>query len=191
MNQDELRAAEQDLGMEIYAHSAAHQGCFLSRRSIGILGDRKHWSHPALSGDSAHERTPVFPVGSAYAHDGFGFDWAGRALNLPADRAAFCLRDFSRSRDRLEQILGHACPYLCLPWGQYDDITLDAAARAGFDAVLSLEGGQSAPDGPIDRIGRLAVKDAKSLPWLRGKSLLLAHKFLTGLVHGEKPQETA
>lgn len=168
MNHDEVRAVVHDLGMEVYSHSAAHQACFTGRKPNGVLGDKKHWSHAGLCGQSALEDAPVYPVGSAYAHGGFGLDWKGMQLTLGSvqERVAYCLEDFSSSKRRLEAVLGAPCPFLCLPWGQYDEVTIEASAQAGFDGILTLVRTRTHEETHPLRIGRLAVKDNKTITWL-------------------------
>jgi peptidoglycan/xylan/chitin deacetylase (PgdA/CDA1 family) len=128
-------------------------------------------------------------VGSAYAHAGFGLDWSGRPLDLgtPAERLAFCLDDFSSSKARLETVLEQPCPFLCLPWGEYDDVTLEAARQAGYEGVLNLQAGRVGPGTDPMRIGRLAVKDRKSLARLGLKTALLALSPLAPLIRGVRP----
>ncbi|MHC1733529.1 MAG: polysaccharide deacetylase family protein [Bacteroidales bacterium] len=186
MNQSEVCAVVHDLGMEVYSHSSAHQACFTSSERIGFLGDNRHWSHAALCGPNSAAGTPVHPVGSAYAHAGFGLDWNGQPLTLQTqgERSAFCLEDFSSSRLRLESVLGQPCPFLCLPWGECDEVTLAAAKQAGFQGVLNLKAGHVGPGIDPMRIGRLAVKDRKTLAWLGFKTAILAHKALTPLARG-------
>jgi peptidoglycan/xylan/chitin deacetylase (PgdA/CDA1 family) len=178
MNEGEIRAMTHDLGMEVYPHSAAHQACFARAEQTGTLGENRHWSHAALCGQDARAAAAVHPVGSAYAHPGFGQDWNARPLALQTDqeRLAFCLKDFSAAKARMEDLLGQSCPFLCLPWGEYDDITLAAAKKAGYQGVLNLEAGYVGPGIDPMRIGRLAVKDRKTLSWLGLKTLLLAHR---------------
>jgi len=178
MNEAEIHAAVHDLGMEVYSHSAAHQACFTRAEQTGTLGENRHWSHDALCGQDARADAAVHPVGSSYAHAGFGLDWNRRPLALKTDqeRLAFCLKDFSAAKARMEDLLGQSCPFLCLPWGEYDDITLAAARKAGYQGVLNLEAGYVGPGVDPLRIGRLAVKDRKTPSWLGLKTLLLAHR---------------
>jgi len=178
MNEAEIRAVVHDLGMEVYSHSATHQACFTRAEQAGTLGENRHWSHAALCGKDANASTAVHPVGSSYAHAGFGLDWNGRPLALKTDqeRLAFCLQDFSTAKAQLENLLDRSCPFLCLPWGGYDNITLAAAKEADYQGVLNLEAGYVGPGADPMRIGRLAVKDRKSMPWLGLKTLLLAHR---------------
>lgn len=177
MRQVEIQTLVHDLGMEVYSHSAAHQACFISRTSTGTLAENAHWSHQALLG-TTDPQTPIFPVGSAYAHPGFGLDWQGQPLKLatPEERLAFCIHDFSRSKQALVSLLGQPCPYLCLPWGQYDRLTLDAAQQAGYKGALTLERISASPGTDPFRVGRLAVKDKKELNWLRLRTLLMSTK---------------
>ncbi|UTF50114.1 polysaccharide deacetylase family protein [Desulfomicrobium sp. ZS1] len=180
MNEGEIRAVTHDQGLEVYSHSARHQACFTRAERVGVLGENRHWSHPALCGQNSDADTAVHPVGSAYAHAGFGLDWTGRPLALATEeeRLASCLNDFSAGKARLEELLGQPCPFLCLPWGEYDQVTLAAAKKAGYQGVLNLEAGHVGPKIDPMRIGRLAVKDRKTLPWLGLKALLLAHQML-------------
>jgi len=189
MNEGEIRAMAHDLGMEIYSHSATHQACFTHTEQIGILGENTHWSHAALCGQDSDAGTDVHPVGSSYAHAGFGLDWTGRPLALATDeeRLAFCLHDFSAGKARLEKLLDQPCPFLCLPWGEYDEITLNAAKKAGYQGVLNLEAGHVGPGIDPMRIGRLVIKDRKTLPWLGLKTLLLAHRTLAPWAQRLKP----
>jgi len=177
MNHDEIRALVHDLGMEVYSHSAAHQACFTSDKPGGTLGDGRHWSHKALCGPDTTADTPVYPTGSAYAHAGFGLDWTGKPLHITeqGERLALCLDDFGRAKKEVETILDRPCPFLCLPWGQFDDTTLAAGAQAGYRAALTLERTFVGPGSPAERIGRIAVKDAKNQAWLRNKLFLHAH----------------
>ncbi|GAB1410321.1 polysaccharide deacetylase family protein [Desulfovibrionales bacterium] len=190
LNHAELRALVHDLNMEVYAHSAAHQACFISTRQTGLLFDNTHWSHRLLCGPQSPDATPVHPVGSAYAQAGFGLDWTGQPLTVqrPEDRLALCMDDFSSSKQRLEDILGQPCPFLCLPWGEYDSITIEAAQTVGFEGVLTLEAGYVGPGTNPMAIGRLAVTDRKTRAWLARKTVLLALRPLAGLVRGRQAQ---
>jgi peptidoglycan/xylan/chitin deacetylase (PgdA/CDA1 family) len=182
MNHAEVRLLVHDLGMEVYSHSAAHQACFTSHKPNGTLGDAKHWSHKTLCGPDATADSPVYPTGSAYAHAGFGLDWNGSPLHLQDDEARkfFCLQDFRRSKTSLELILGHPCPFICLPWGQYNNDTVSSALQADFTGVLTLDREFTGMNSNAQSIGRLAVKDKKSLPWLAYHILRLAFKVTSG-----------
>ncbi len=188
MNQAEIQSLVHDLGMEVYSHSAAHQACFINSEHAGFLADNSHWSHRFLCGPDSPPETPVHPVGSAYAHAGFGLDRHGRPLELNPEpaRLAFCLEDFSASRIFLESVLNRPCPFLCLPWGQYDGVTLKAAAQAGYSGVLNLDRTPVGPGTDPMRTGRLAVRDRKSRPWLALKTLALSLKTLAPLAGGGK-----
>lgn len=179
MNQDEIRGLIHH-GMEVYSHSAAHQPCFTDRTASGTLHNSTHWSHSSLVGPDRHMSSPIYPVGSAYAHRGFGFDWHGQPLRLDTDaeRKTFCIDDFTRSKSCLEAVLKRPCPFLCLPWGQYDDITIDAARQAGYDAVLTLDRTPTTFSPETYTIGRRAVRDKKTDLWLRTRLIADALKFL-------------
>ncbi len=186
MNQSEIRAIVHDLAMEVYSHSATHQACFIRSKQNEVTREKTHWSHAALRGSDSTSNAPAHRIGSAYAHPGFGLDWKGRPLSLDTrkERLAFSLEDFSSSKRCLENILNQPCPFLCLPWGQYDEVTLEAAQKANFQSVLNLEAGYVGSNIDPMRIGRLAVKDRKTRLWLGLKTALLAHKTLAPLAKG-------
>ena len=165
MNVEELRALIHETGMEVYSHSAAHQACFTSNDPAGVLGDNRHWSHEHLCGPDCAPETIVHPVGSAYAHSGFGRSWDGGplAIGTQEERLAFCIDDFSRSKRRLEDALKIDCPFLCLPWGEYDEVTLEAAKKSGFNGILTLDRARVGAGTDAMRIGRRAIKDGRSL----------------------------
>lgn len=177
MNFDEICSMVHEFGMEVYPHSATHQACFIETKPVGVLADSIHWSHNALCGSDAALNTTVYPVGSAYAHAGFGLKWNGKQLALKNsnERLKFCLEDFSRSKMQLESILSKPCDFLCLPWGQYDDVTLQAARKAGYSAVLTLDCAAAGTGTDSFRIGRRAIKGRKSLAWLTTRLLLDSH----------------
>lgn len=61
------------------------------------------------------------------------------------------LEDIVRARQELEKRLGGTRDELCLPWGEYDEVTLDCARRAGIRRVYTLDRGPN----PAGRIGFL------------------------------------
>lgn len=168
MNTEEVTQASAKYGMEIYSHTASHQSCFTKKEHSNTSRKQNHWSYDSLKGNLNEKEILNHKIGSAYAFSGFGNDWNDNPLNTatPDNRFIFCLNEFSRSKIFLEKLLHKPCQFLCLPWGQYDDITLNAAKKAGYSAVLTLDNFNFLnfkSNNIINRIGRFPIKDKKSI----------------------------
>lgn len=166
MNTEEIFLASDKYKMEIYSHTASHQACFTTNHTRSTTKNKNHWSYDTLRGKYEKKNSLTYSIGSAYAFSGFGHGWDNNILkiNTPEQRHKFCVDEFLKSRIFLENLLHKSCPFLCLPWGQYDNVTLAAAKAAGYSAVLTLEKQNHINDkGPlkIHRLGRLAIKDKK------------------------------
>lgn len=73
-----------------------------------------------------------------------------------------------RAREALEARLGGTRDELCLPWGEYDEVTLECARAAGIRRVYTLDRGPN----PAGRIGFLVNRfepRPKGALWLRGR----------------------
>jgi glycosyltransferase involved in cell wall biosynthesis/peptidoglycan/xylan/chitin deacetylase (PgdA/CDA1 family) len=181
MNESELAALVQDLGMEVYSHSAAHKGCFRSLRRTGSLSARAHWSVWGIYGEE-HDGLPLFERGSAYAYNGY---WprfrAGAApaftFRSDADRYAFCLEDLQRSLHRISGINRAPRQLLCWPWGQFDRVALDACRNAGFSGAFTLERSPNGPGTDPFNLGRIRVGPTKTAQWLRARLAMHATAF--------------
>ena len=173
MNESELAALVQDLGMEVHSHSAAHKGCFRSLRRTGSLSARAHWSAWGIYGEE-HDGLPLFERGSAYAYNGY---WprtrAGAApgftFRSDADRYAFCFEDLQRSLQRISGINGAPRQLLCWPWGQFDPVALEACRNSGFSGAFTLERSPNGPGTDPFRLGRIRVGPTKPPQWLRAR----------------------
>lgn len=143
----ELAAA----GHDLYAHTHTHQACFTSDKPVGAGGGGGD-IHPGVHGiyPELREGVPLYPVGSAYAHDGLwpaGGDVLGGTLaaRTTEERIEFCLGEFTECRTRLEGLSGKAPRALAWPWGEWDGVAVEAASLSGFEAGLSLRGGANVP----------------------------------------------
>lgn len=184
MNEAELASTVHDFGMEVYSHTASHQYCFISSIPTGTLKTSTHWSAPLLS-ESSSPDTPTYPLGSAYAYEGHGKAWDGcdlsERIGTPEKRSEFCYQELIRSKNKLERILGQECPFLCWPWGEYDQISLEAAKRAGYKGTLTLERGYVGPGSDPMRICRIPVGNSKSTKWLERKLRIYKNRFTANI----------
>lgn len=76
------------------------------------------------------------------------------------------LEELRRARHDLEARLGGPRDELCLPWGEYDEVTLECARKAGIRRVYTLDRGPN----PAGRIGFLVNRfeaRARGPLWLR------------------------
>ncbi|MDW7711225.1 MAG: polysaccharide deacetylase family protein [Deferrisomatales bacterium] len=90
-----------------------------------------------------------------------GGQWEGEE-----QRIARTLEELQWARQELEKRLGGTRDELCLPWGEYDGVTLDCARRAGIRRVYTLDRGPN----PAGRIGFLVNRfepRARGPLWLR------------------------
>lgn len=158
MNRAELRALVLEEGHGLFGHTHTHQACFRSRRPLGRL---ERDLYPVVHGIYLELRDglPMYPRGSAYAHNGF---WP--ASNDPLDdqlvarctgeRIEFCLHEFTMCRERLEALIGRPIRALSWPWGEYDRSAIEAALLAGYEAALSFDRGPNRPGTPLFALRR-------------------------------------
>jgi peptidoglycan/xylan/chitin deacetylase (PgdA/CDA1 family) len=77
--------------------------------------------------------------------------------------------ELNDSRAVLEAELGKFCPYLCWPYGDYSDATVQAALAAGYRAMFTTAAGFVDRGSDPCRIKRIEVKN--SVEWLQNTLL--------------------
>lgn len=149
MNRFELRILTEEQGHELVGGTHTRQSCYVS--------DKPTERRSKSEADSAHlaeadgrENSPLYPTGSAYAHDGYwqaGDEMFDRPLvrRKTEERIEFCLREFLLCRERLEEITGQPARVLAWPWGEFDEVAVEMAALAGYEAALSFQRGPNDP----------------------------------------------
>lgn len=185
MSRLELGLLAQEQGHVLFAHTHTHQACFCSDRPIGVwAGDG---IHPGVHGiyPELQEGVPLYPSGSAYAHDGL---WpqdndilGGRLVaRTTEERIEFCLGEFAACRERLEEITGVPPRVLAWPWGEYDDVAIQAAVLSGFEAALSFDNGANVPgEAPLFALRRIRMQGGVSVRDFARRLLLARHPWLT------------
>lgn len=96
------------------------------------------------------------------------------------ERILRTLDELHRARHELEARLGGTRDELCLPWGEYDEATLDCARSAGIRRVYTLDRGPN----PAGRIGFLVNRfepRARGPLWLRVRLWLYRSSFRASL----------
>jgi peptidoglycan/xylan/chitin deacetylase (PgdA/CDA1 family) len=77
--------------------------------------------------------------------------------------------ELQQSKAVLESELGRRCPYLCWPYGDFNEATVQAAIAAGYEALFTTDDGFTGPGADPRRIRRIEVKN--SVEWLKNRLL--------------------
>jgi len=147
MNRTELRALVEEQGHGLFGHTHTHQACFRSDRPLRAEANdlRVHGIYLEV-----RDGLPMYPSGSAYAHNGFcpaSNDLLENKLvaRSTSERIEFCLNEFTLCRERLEAVAGRPTRAMSWPWGEYDGVAVEAALLAGYEAALSMDCGANKP----------------------------------------------
>ncbi len=185
MNRTELRALVAEQGHDLFGHTHTHQACFRSDRPIDQMpGD----IHPGVRGIYLEMRDglPMYPSGSAYAHDGFwpaSSDLLANRLvaRTTQERIEFCLNEFNLCRERLEELVGRPSRAMSWPWGEYDAVAIEAALLAGYEAALSMDCGANRPGTPPFALRRVRMQGGVGTRELGRWLCIASHPLLAGL----------
>lgn len=185
MNRTELRALVEEQDHSLFGHTHTHQACFRSNKPIRQApGD----IHPGVRGIYLEMRDglPMYPSGSAYAHNGF-WPESNDLLDAPlierntSERIEFCLNEFTLCRERLEEITGTPARVMSWPWGQYDDVAVEAALLAGYEAALSMDCGANRPGTPLFALRRIRMQGGVRCRELSRRLCMARNPVLAGL----------
>ncbi len=185
MNRTELRALVEQQGHGLFGHTHTHQACFRSDRPIGQVQSD---IHPGVRGIYLEIRDglPMYPSGSAYAHDGF-WPASNDPLESPLvaratrERIEFCLHEFSLCRERLEELTGQPARAMSWPWGEYDDVAIEAALLAGYEAALSMDVGANRPGTPLFALRRVRMQGGVGCRELQRRLAIAQSPWLSAL----------
>ena len=185
MNRTELRALVEEQGHGLFGHTHTHQACF---RSNWPIGQFQSDLYPGVHGIYLEMRDglPMYPSGSAYAHDGF---WP--ASNDPlenqlvarttGERIEFCLHEFALCRECLETLTGQPARAMSWPWGEYDEVAIQAALLAGYEAALSMDCGANQPGTPLFALRRVRMQGGVACGELGRRLYIAKTPLLAGL----------
>ena len=87
------------------------------------------------------------------------------------------LEELSESKKTIEKRLGKPCPYLCWPYGKYNETALRIAREAGYKAIFTTHHGIVKKDSDPFAIKRVVVKD--SVAWFRKRMLIYTNPVLS------------
>lgn len=94
------------------------------------------------------------------------------------------VRELVESKQVMEQELGRLCPYLCWPYGSFNDEAVEVARDAGYRALFTtVRGVADAGSDPLG-IKRIVVKDGVN--WFKWRMRIYTSTFLTRLYEAVK-----
>lgn len=123
--------------------------------ATGLLEVASH-THGQHRGIVANPQGNEEPAATARRFDGRGYeDDAAHAARLRAD--------LERSAELIWQRLGVRPRAIVWPYGEYSDLAIDVAARAGYTVAMNLDAGANTHDRPLMRLRRALVEAAPAL----------------------------
>lgn len=87
------------------------------------------------------------------------------------------LEELSKSKKTIEKRLGKPCPYLCWPYGKYNDTALNIAANSGYKAIFTTRHGVAEKDSDPFEIKRVVVKN--NVAWFKKRMLIYTNSVLS------------
>ncbi len=186
MNRAELCALVDEQDHSLFGHTHTHQVCF---RSNKVLTRERSDIHPSVHGIYLEVRDgqPMYPSGSAYAHNGFwpeSNDLLDNHLieRSISERIEFCLNEFMLCRERLEELTGRPSRVMSWPWGEYDSVAIEAALLSGYEAALSMDTGPNVPNKtPLFALRRVKMQGGVCCRELKHRLRVATSPILSGL----------
>jgi len=86
------------------------------------------------------------------------------------------LSELGESKRALEKNLGKPSPYLCWPYGEYNDAALKVARDLGYQALFTTVHGVASPGSDLFAIKRIVVKDG--IAWFKKRMGIYTNSFL-------------
>ena len=183
MNRTELRALVEEQGHGLFGHTHTHQACFRSARPLRAEANdlRVHGIYLEV-----RDGLPMYPSGSAYAHNGF---WPASndllenklVARSTSERIEFCLNEYSLCRERLEAVAGRPTRAMSWPWGEYDGVAVEAALLAGYEAALSMDCGANKPGTSPFALRRVKMQGGVGCRELNRRLCIARNPLLAGL----------
>ncbi len=96
--------------------------------------------------------------------------------DLPEDEL---LEEIGKSKKIIEEKMGRPCPYLCWPYGKYNDTALRIAVNTGYEAIFITGHGVVEKGSDPLAIKRIVVKD--SVAWFKNKMVIYINPVLSRL----------
>jgi len=89
------------------------------------------------------------------------------------------MEELKESREIIEKKLGSPCPYLCWPYGKYNDLAVSVAKKVGYTAIFTTNHGVADAGTDPFAINRIIVKD--SVAWFKKKMIIYTNAIIPRL----------
>lgn len=182
---EELRVMQKSGVFDIQSHGVEHRKVFCSDEAQGFVHGKVGWS--VISASAAiKEGMPLYPVRSALAARSYypaDAQGSGR-WESKEEMKKRILGELTESKDRIASEIGVAPVHLCWPWGQYNDLGLELAREAGYQACYTTKAGAVTKGTDRYRIQRVSTKGGRLTFVKRGMVytnpiISKAYRFLT------------
>ena len=87
--------------------------------------------------------------------------------------------ELGESKETIEKRLGRTCPFLCWPYGKYNDSAVRLAGEAGYQALFTTDHGVVTAGSDPSAIKRIVVKDKSE--WFRSRMFVYTNPVLSPL----------
>lgn len=135
---DELREMQESGLVSIQSHGVTHRKVFSDDRPSGILKEDSRWIYKSpLSGAVLGE--DIYPLKSRLASRAFSPN--GGSWESDEEMRKRIMGELTESRDRILAEIGVSPTHLCWPWGEYNKLSIELAAKAGYTACYTTEAG--------------------------------------------------
>lgn len=89
------------------------------------------------------------------------------------------LEEIEKSKKIIEEKMGRPCPYLCWPYGKYNDTALNIAKGAGYKAIFTTKHGVVEAGSDPFAIERIVVKDG--VAWFKKRMLIYTNNIFSSV----------
>lgn len=87
--------------------------------------------------------------------------------------------ELTGSKTIIEAMLGKPCPYLCWPYGKYNETAMQIAKDTGYKAIFTTKHGVVKKNSDPFEIKRIVVKD--NIAWFKKRMLIYTDKILSSV----------
>lgn len=159
---EELRVMQRSGVIDVQSHGVEHRRIFCGDKPKGTATDKVSWSVLSASPD-IKEGMPIYPVRSALAARAYYPDFSGGhgRWETEDDMRKRILAELVESRDRIHSEIGFRPLHFCWPWGQYSEVGIELAKKAGYEVCYTTKAGTITTDTDRLMVPRVSTKGGK------------------------------
>ncbi|MBU2590563.1 MAG: polysaccharide deacetylase family protein [Nitrospinae bacterium] len=155
---DELREMQESGLVSVQSHGVTHRKVFSDDKSSGILKEDSRWVYSSpLPGVALGEG--IYPVKSGLVSRSFSPNVGSWESDEEMEKRI--MGELAESRDRISTEIGVSPTHLCWPWGEYNELSIELAAKAGYSACYTTEAGTVTVDSDRMAIPRVSSSGGK------------------------------